>query len=154
MNMAADTFVAELLEEIRSKLPTDVRSWYWERDQHVAPAVARLKDASNESAVEFILASLRMVHDEPRGMLADVLQKAASEVLRRKLPFTTDQVVEMIGLVSVPNQSFPYKGVLKAAESVAMTPAMGEALRVLRPCITEYLGGTDMRDLHARIDIC
>jgi hypothetical protein len=74
-------------------------------------------------------------------------------VLRRKLSFTEDQVVEMIELVSVPNSSFPFKGILKAAESLPMTPRLAKSLGQLRPCITEFLGGSEMRDIQARIDV-
>ena len=87
-----------------------------------------------------------------RRASSHVANQAAGQVLRRKLAFTEDQVVEIIELVCV-RTGVPFQSILKAVESLPLTPRVAEALRRLRPCITEYLGGTDMRDLHARIDL-
>lgn len=142
--------MAEVLEEIRGQLAGKTTVWPYEQEQVVRTALDRLKEAPPETAVEFVLAGLRLMREE-RGW-AYALNPVAGGVLRRKLTFTEDQVVEMIERVSVEHQEFPFKGVLNAAESVAMTPRIAEALRRLRPCITEYLGGSEARDLHARID--
>lgn len=142
---------ADLIAEIRSKLPDKVYFFERERNELLNSFADRLRMASNDDAVEFILSGLRIVRRENTS-LAHVLNKAAADMLRRKLTFTPSQVLEMIELVSVEHQAFPFKGVLKAAESVPMTPEIAERLRVLRPCITEYLGGGEMRDIHARID--
>ncbi len=147
-----DSLVEEVLAEIRGKLPDTPYYRPADRDEVARSAAARLKDAPNEAAIEFVLASFRILQDE-RSLISDILQRATSDVLRRKLTFTPEQVLELVKLVSHENRSFPYKGVLKAAESIPMTPELAEALRRLRPCITEYLGGGEMRDLHARIDI-
>jgi hypothetical protein len=149
--MVQNGLVAELLEEMRGRMPNQFyRPAY--SDEVAKAATDRLKDAPDETAVEFAMACLRLLQQE-RSALSQALQRATSDVLRRKLAFTGEQVLEMIQLVSHTNHSFPYKGILKAVESVAMTPEIADALRVLRPCITEYLGGGEMRDLHARIDI-
>lgn len=111
-----------------------------------------LKDATAEEAVEFVLTGLRTVRHKERDWEAHELQSAVGGALRRKLPFTEDQVVEMIQLVSVEHREFPFNGVLRAAESLPMTDRIAEALRRLRPCITDYLGGSQARDLRARID--
>ncbi|HEY1340775.1 MAG TPA: DUF4132 domain-containing protein [Bryobacteraceae bacterium] len=111
-----------------------------------------LKDASPEAAVEFVLTGLRQMREGERDWAAHTLNSAVSGALRRKLPFTEDQVVEMIELVSVEHSEFPFAGVLKAAESLPMTDRIAGALRRLRPCITEFLGGSQARDLRARID--
>jgi hypothetical protein len=145
--MSSDDFVTQILADLRSRLKgqerpgNDVLDWL----------TARLKDAPSEEAVLFAVAGLCLIRQE-RTWLAYLLNQAISGVLRRKLTFTEDQVVALIELVSEPNRDFPLKGVLKAAESVPMSPRIAEALRRLRPCITEYLGGGEMRDLHARID--
>jgi hypothetical protein len=49
-------------------------------------------------------------------------------------------------------REFPFKGVLKAAESLPMTPRLAAALLRLRPCITDFLGDGEARNLHARIN--
>jgi hypothetical protein len=145
-------FVAELLADLHRHLSGKAALWKMDADAGLQSILGRLKDAPPETAVEFALVGLRTLRKD-QTWLTYVLNQALGNVLRRKLIFTEYQVVEMIGLVSVPNTSSPFKGVLKAAESLPMTPRIAEALGRLRPCITEYLGGSEARDLHARIDI-
>src|SRR5258705_832094 len=121
-------------------------------DEIIGAVMERLNAASPDVAVDFVVSGLRIVRDEPHTVAAHVLNKAVGNVFRRKLPFTEDQVTQMIELVSQPHREFPFKGVLSAAESVGVTPRIADALRRLRPCITEYLGGSECRNLHARID--
>ncbi len=83
----------------------------------------RLEDAPPESAAELILTGLRLVRQE-RSWESHTLQRELGNALRRKLHFTEDQVVEMIELVSVQYMEFPFKGILKAAQSVPMTPRL------------------------------
>ncbi|HEX4592764.1 MAG TPA: hypothetical protein VH157_00745, partial [Bryobacteraceae bacterium] len=116
-------------------------------------AMAPPKDAPPEAVVEFILAGLRIVREENNTWRAHELNLAVGTGLRRKLIFSEDQLLEILALVSAPHREFPFKGILNAVESVPMTPRIAEALRTLRPCITEFLGGSQARDLHARIDI-
>ena len=144
--------VSDVLADIRRQLSGKTMVYPVERDQVVRAAMDQLKGAPPEAAVEFVLAGLRLVRDGRRDWAMDALRAVVGGVLRRKLPFTEDQVVEAIELVSVEHQEFPFPGVLKAAESVPLTDRIAEALRRLRPCITEYLGGSQARDLHARID--
>jgi hypothetical protein len=145
--------IADVLAELRGQLSGQTYHWPADQEEIVKAAMARLKDIPPEAAVEFTLTSLRIVRDEHQGWPGHVLNKILGNVLRRNLTFTEDQVVEMIELASLPHREFPYRGILKAAESMAETPRVAEALRVLRPCITEFLGGSEARDLHARIDI-
>ena len=149
--MTQTDLVAEILSEIRRQLPGTTMVWPGEMEQMVRSTLKRLEDAPPEAAVEFVLTGLRVMREE-RSWATEVLKGAVGGVLRRKLPFTEDQVVEMIERVSVGHQEFPFKGVLNAAESVPMSPRIADALRRLRPSITEYLGGSVARDLHARID--
>jgi len=146
-------FVADVLADIRRQLAGRTRLWSLDVEEVVDSTLARLRDCAPETAIEFALAGLRLSRTEGETWFAHVVIQSVGHVLRRKLPFTEDQVVEMIELVSLPNKALPFKGVLKAVESLPMTPRIAEALGRLRPCITEYLGGGEMRDLHARIDV-
>jgi uncharacterized protein DUF4132 len=150
--MSQTNLVAEVLSDLRNRLVGNGHLWTAEADQIRDSALARLKDAPPETAVEFALTGLRLIRRE-QSWFSHVLNQVVGGVLRRKLDFSEDQVVEMIELVSVPHSSFPFKSILKAAESLPMTPRLASSLRQLRPCITEFLGGSDMRDLHARIDV-
>jgi hypothetical protein len=145
------------IEDVLAKLraSSSAQTWYGpgQRDEILNLAMAPLKDATPEVAAEFVLTGLRIVRGEPSTWFVGLLNHGVRNVLRRKLTFTEDQLLEIIGLVSVPNSEFPYKGILNAVELSGMTPRVSEALRQLRPCITEYLGGSEARDLHARIDI-
>jgi hypothetical protein len=149
--MPATDFVADLLAGLRNQLPDKPNVWPFESDTALNWALERLKDAPPAAAIEFTLASLRVIRQE-QTWVAHVLNKAVASVLRRNLPFTEDQAVEMVELVSAPQREFPFKGVLKAAEALPMTPRLADALLKLRPCITEFLGGAEARNLHARID--
>jgi hypothetical protein len=149
--MSPADFVADLLSSVRSQLSGKTVLWPGEREEAAGFALERLKDAPPDVAIEFVLACLRVIRQE-ETWLAHVLNHAAGSVLRRKLPFTEDQVMEMLELVSVPHREFPFKGVLNAVASLPMTPRLAEALLRLRPCITEFLGGSEARNLHARID--
>jgi hypothetical protein len=144
--------VTDVLAEIRHQLSGKTMVYPVERDQVVRAALDRLKGAPPEAAVEFVLVGLRLLRDGGNDWAMHALNSVLGGVLRRKLPFTEDRVVELIELVSVEHQEYPFYGVLKAAESVPLTDRIAEALRRLRPCITEYLGGSQARDLRARID--
>jgi hypothetical protein len=144
--------VANVLAGLHTQFAARTAVWPQEQEEAVRAALQRLKEVPPEVAVEFALAGLRVMRDGERDASKDALNSILSSVLRRKLPFTEDQVVEMIECVSVEHQVFPFNGVLKAAESVPMTDRVAAALRHLRPCITEYLGGSEARDLRARID--
>jgi Domain of unknown function (DUF4132) len=142
----------DVLEDIRRLVAGKRDLWASEVGEINQSAMAQLQDSTPEAAIEFTLASLKIIRED-RSWLGEVLNRCVSQVLRRKLPFTEDQAVEMIRLVSVEHRSFPFKGVLKVAEGLPMTARLGEALRQLSPSITEYLGGSEMRDLRARIDV-
>ncbi|MBZ5618693.1 MAG: DUF4132 domain-containing protein [Acidobacteriia bacterium] len=144
-------FVADIIAGVRRQMSGKTDLWPFEQDEILNSVLERLKDAPPEAATEFTLSGLRLVRQE-QSWPTYILNKATGNVLRRKLNFTEDQVVEMIELVSVPHREFPFKGILKAAESLPMSPRIADALRGLRPCITEFLGGGEARDLHARID--
>jgi len=146
-------FVADVLGDIRRQLAGRTNLWSLDVEEVRNSALARLEDCAPEAAVEFVLAGLRLLRTEANTWFGAVVNQSVGHVLRRRLSFAEEQVLEMIDLVSVVNQALPYRGVLKAAESLPMTPRLAEALKRLRPCITEYLGGGEMRDLHARIDI-
>ena len=142
---------SDVLAVLRDKLTVRDYMRLGQNEEALKSAIVLLKDVPPEAAVEFCLASLRHIRQE-HSWVSSVLNQAAGQVLRRKLTFTEDQVVEMLELVSVPRSSFPFKGVLKAAESLPITSGIAEKLRILRPCIDDYLGGSEARDLHARID--
>src|SRR5262245_8215020 len=150
--MPQSDLVTTLLAELRSRAAGKSHLWADEANETRDLALAQVKDAPPEVAIELVLTGLRIIREE-QSWFSHVLNQVVGGLLRRKLNFTEDQVVEMLELVSVPNSSFPFKSILKAAESLPMTPRLSASLRQLRPCITEFLGGSDMRDLHARIDV-
>ena len=122
----ASELVTEVLAEIDRQLSGRMTVWPYEKDEVVHAALERLKEASPETAVGFVLAGLRLMREGERGWPSVALNSVVGGVLRRKLPFTEDQVVEMIERVSVEHREFPFAGVLKAAEPLTMTPPAGE----------------------------
>jgi hypothetical protein len=119
-------------------------------DAQVHSTLERLKDAPPEAAAELILTGLRLARQE-QSWATHVLQREFGNVLRRKPHFTEDQVVEMTEQVPVQPMEFPFKGVLKAAESLPMTSRLAHALACLRPSIG-FRGIVEGRDLQARLD--
>src|SRR6185503_17905643 len=150
--MSQTDLVAEVLSDLRNQLAGNRHLFMADADDIRDSALLRLKDAPAQATVEFALSGLRLVRQE-QSWFSQVLNQVVGGVLRRKLSFTEDQVVEMIELVSVPHSSFPFKSILKVAESLRMTPRLAKSLGQLRPCITEFLGGSEMRDIQARIDV-
>jgi hypothetical protein len=151
--MTATTLVAEVLDNLRTRCSGQAYYDPKQRDESINLAIAPLKDAPPEAVVEFVLTGLRIVREGPGSWFVHALNHAVGKALRRKLTFTEDQLLEIIGLVSVPHREFPFKGILNAVEFTGVTPRIAEALQLLRPCISEFLGGSEARDLHARIDI-
>ena len=151
--MTQAAVVADVLDDLRGRFAGQNYYDPTQRDVSINAALAPLQDAPPEVAVDFVLIGLRIVREGPGSWFVHALNHAVGKVLRRKLIFTEDQLVEIIGLVSVPHREFPFKGLLNAVQSFAMTPRIAGALRLLRPCISEFLGGSEARDLHARIDI-
>ena len=151
--MPSTSLVEDVLAELRNHFSGQGYYTPKQRDEILNAAMAPLKDAPPEAAVEFVLTGLRIVREEPSTWFVHALNHGVGNLLRRKLTFTEDQLVEFITLVSVPHREFPFKGILNAVESSGTTPRIAEALALLRPCITEFLGGSEARDLHARIDI-
>ena len=149
--MAETNLVADVLEQIRRELAdqTFLRSENSERAAR--RALEQLQDAPSGVAIEFAISGLQVIRED-RTWVGRAVHQAVGMVLRCKLDFTEDQVVRMIELVSVEHREFPFRGVLKAAATVSMSPRIAAALAQLRPCITEYLGGREERDLHAAID--
>jgi hypothetical protein len=151
--MPQTAVVADILDDLRVRFSHQHYYDPRQRDETISLAIAPIKDTPPDVAVEFILTALRIVCEDQSSWFAHALKHAVGIVLRRKLPFTEDQLLEIIGLVSVPHREFPFKGILNAVESAGITPRIADALRLLRPCITEFLGGSEARDLHARIDL-
>ncbi len=121
--------------------------------QIVAQSMELLKNEPAEIYVPFVLEAFRIAREEsPRSPASYALREVAAAILRRKLPFSTEQAIRLIELASARMSDFPYASILKVAESVPMNPQLAEALKNLRPCITSYHGGPQMTALHLRID--
>src|SRR6185436_18955474 len=124
------------IDELRLLLAGKANLWQIDVEQALGATMERLKDCSADDAVEFAMAGLRTIRVE-HSWESHILTRAIGQLLRRKIPFTENQVLEMVQLASVPNKVFPFKGILTAAQSVPLTPSLADALRELRPCITE-----------------
>ena len=58
--------------------------------------------------------------------------KALSNVLRRKLPFTPEQILQLARLSATGSYYFPFAHVLRLASSLPMTPELRQALEKMR----------------------
>src|SRR5215472_12677210 len=106
--MSQASLVADVLADLRGHFSAEKHYFPKQRDEVITRLLAPLKDAPPDAAVEFVLAGLRTIREESSTWLAHALNHAVASVLRRKLGFTEDQLLEMIGLVSVPHREFPF----------------------------------------------
>jgi len=142
----------EIIAEVRRAAEENLSNLFSATEKTAAFAVERLRQAPPDLLVPFVVESLRIARDEIGTIEGSAFGAAAGMILRRKRTFTEEQATRLVEYSSVLSSSFPYRGILKAAESVPMSPRLAGALRKLRPCITEYLGGPEMKALHERID--
>ncbi len=149
--MAETNLVVDVLEEIRRELADQTFLRAEDGERAARRALEQLQGAPSDVATNFAISGLQVVRED-RTWVGRAVHQAVRMVLRCKLDFTEEQVVRLIELVSVEHREFPFRGVLQAAASVQMSPRIAAALAQLRPCITEYLGGGEARDLHAAID--
>lgn len=111
-----------------------------------------IQAAPGEARLEFVFEALYTLPHADSFQLALTLKGFISSLLRGGLPLTPTTAIQLVSAVSAPRVSFPFKGVLTALETVALTPELAAALRQLRTQIDEWHGGAEMRDLHGRID--
>jgi hypothetical protein len=106
--------------------------------------------ASPGELIAFVMEGLSQIHRDSGASF--VWKSALAQVLRRKLPFTPEQVLQMVNWTAVSNRDFPYRGILKAVEQAPMTPQLAAALGHMRAHVDEFIGGPEMRAVHERID--
>ncbi len=99
----------------------------YERRKH--EAVEQVKTLTAEEQVGFVLRAVRILANRISVAPHEMLSKPAGAVLRRKLTFTAEQVLELTRLGENPTYYFPFAGVLSLAEAAAMTPDLASALR-------------------------
>ena len=113
----------------------------------------RLKAAPDEERLAFVFEAAGLSGAPTTISLRAPLDRIVSVLLRAGLPLTSLDAVRLVGKVSKPRLSFPYKALLGALQDVAMTSALKDALLRLRPMITAYHGGPEMKEIHERIDL-
>ena len=98
-------------------------------------AAAQAKDLSPEEAVEFVMKAAATLGYGRGGAYLNsgmVLDKPVSAVLRRKLPFTPEQILELVRMGANGSYYFPYAQVIRLAAGIAMTPELRSALQTMR----------------------
>jgi len=119
----------------------------------VQEPLQRLKAAPAEERVTFILEAAAL-SDAPTNISLRVALKAiVSALLRAGLPLTSADAVQLVERVSRRQSVFPYKALLATLQNVPMTRELRDALLRMRPMITEYQGGSEMKEIHERIDV-
>jgi hypothetical protein len=113
----------------------------------------RLKAAPAEVRLDFVFEALRLVPQTNSISVDLALKGLVSGLLRTGLPLNTLDAVRLVEAVSERKQAFPFKAVLSALQDLSVTPALKEALLRLRPMITEWHGGREMKEIHERIDL-
>ena len=112
----------------------------------------RLKAAPAEERVAFVFEAAGLSGAPYIISLRVALKSIVSLLLRAGLPLTSEDAERLVAKISRPQLVFPYKALLSALQDVPMTPGLRDALLRLRPMITAYHGGPEMKEIHERID--
>ena len=113
----------------------------------------RLKAARPEERVAFVFEAAGHAGNATNISLRVALKAIVSVLLRAGLPLSSEEAVRLVEKLSRPQLVFPYKMLLGTLQNVPMTPALKDALLRLRPMITRYHGGPEMKEIHEKIDV-
>jgi len=117
----------------------------------IATHLERLKAASEEDRLAFVFEALAAIPKASLGMQF-ALKGITATLLRGNLPLNSLSAIRILELVAQRRMPFPYKAILTALEDVPRSMALLEATYRLKSCIDEWHGGTEMSELHGRID--
>jgi Domain of unknown function (DUF4132) len=120
--------------------------------KNVEEPLKRLEAAPNEERLAFLLEVAALSGEPTPIMLRMALQAMASKLLRSGVSLTSEDSARLVEGVCRPRSVFPHKVLLTALRDVPMTPALMSALQRMRPMITSYHGGPEMKEIHERID--
>jgi len=141
-------YMQELTAALNASRPT-----YKGRDalKRIEEPLERLKAAPTEDRVAFAFEALALL-GTPSSIALQIALKPAVSHLLKGLPLSSLDAVRMVKLVSNRwyRHHFPYKAILTAFESIAMTPELRDALLELRSVIGETHG---MDEIQERIDV-
>ncbi|MCX6609650.1 MAG: DUF4132 domain-containing protein [Acidobacteria bacterium] len=112
----------------------------------------RIEKLPPAERIHFVLDALDAIPNSDSFALQFAIKGATAKLLRGKLPLDEDNSLRLIEKVSIPRQVFPLKALFTALEASPITPSIQQALLKLRHMIDEWLGSTEMNDLHQRID--
>jgi hypothetical protein len=88
----------------------------------------RAKQLSPGEQVSYIMDAMpRLAERGYPGIASPV-----STLLRRKLPFTPEQILQLVQLGANPSYYFPFSQVVRLAGTIPLTPPLEEALRQMR----------------------
>ncbi|HWC98874.1 MAG TPA: DUF4132 domain-containing protein [Candidatus Sulfopaludibacter sp.] len=113
-----------------------------------AEAVRKL---TPEQQVAYVLQALLGVSDRTKFSMPDVVEPLRA-LLRRKLPFTSEDILTMVRMGADPSYYFPFASVIRLAESIPMTAELAQALlrmRAARVLVNDQVEGHG--DLKQRI---
>lgn len=114
-------------------------------------AIDHAKGLSIADQVEFVLSAAEMLRNR-LDWTNDMVGKPAGALLRKKLPFTPEQVLQLVQCGADPSYYFPFAGVLRLAESTPMTPELDTALRAMQKAyVLQYGQAEGHRAIIARI---
>jgi hypothetical protein len=112
-------------------------------------AVEEAKKLAPQEQVEYVLRNLPELCTRTKFPSHNVSQ-AISALLRKKLPFTPEQIRHLVELGADPSYYYPFSSVLRLAESIPMSPELAAALRQMR---TSYVVRNDMVEGHKALKV-
>jgi hypothetical protein len=89
------------------------------------------KSLSPEDQVQFAMKAMRLVGDGSDKNPLSAVAKPLATVLRRKLPFSPQQILELVELGAKPTYYYPFAQIITLAASQEMTPQLNQALQAM-----------------------
>src|SRR5258708_21696455 len=88
-----------------------------EYERRAGEGVEIAKSLSVDDQVTFVMKALPLLSHTSMISPRDLVAKPVSAVLRKKLPFTPEQIVQLVEFGADPSYYFPFASVLRLAES-------------------------------------
>src|SRR5262245_24766864 len=108
----------------------------------------RVKQLTPAEQVSYVMQTIVEVAEPVHRQVS-----ALNAILRRKLPFTPDQILRLVQYGRNPGYYFPFAQILRLAGTIPMTPALLEALRGMREAkVIQNSQVSDSRGLLRTID--
>ena len=119
------------VERLLKKL-YDSEGDYFQYEAHGKAAAEEAKGLSVKEQIELVMETAEILSDRSAAAPHFLLVKPFSALLRKQLPFTSEQILHLVNLGANPPYYFPFTTILRLAESIPLTQELEQALRQMQ----------------------